>query len=331
MIPALLLMRPALKEAIWGGSQLQRRYGKDAPVQSPIGESWEVSCLPGMDSIDEHSQRPLSDLFRQNPGQLLGPEWVAGSFPLLLKLIATKSLLSLQVHPNDDEAAALEGRGPGKREAWLVLEADPESFLYLGLNEGVELPDLRRAIQSGQNAQIEPLLRRIQPRPGDVYDVAPGTLHAIGPGLVMLEIQQASDVTYRVWDWGRVGSDGVPRPLHVEKAFQVARPTLRPEALSAPTPSRRMPGSIHLSHEDFHLETWQVDGMSSLLVRSLWLLTCLAGEGTLEAAGLEPVRMTRGCTVVVPRGAALVHLNGRGMRLSAVTLGSAIPGADGPR
>ncbi len=317
MSPGVLLMIPHLKEVLWGGARLQQEWGKDAPADARIGESWEVSAVPGHESRVAGEGSGLGELFRRQPARFLGPGATADIFPFLVKLICTTDLLSVQVHPDDAQAFRLEGQPRGKHEAWLVLDAEPGAYLYLGLREGVGRPELEHALASGEPAALRDLLRRVSVRPGEVYDLAPGTLHAIGPGLVLLEVQQPSDLTYRVHDWNRKGPDGRPRELHVEKALSVLAPANRPSACAPLGASTILPGERLLDHPDFRLERWSVDGGSWLTVRELVAVTCLAGTGSMHAAGGAEIALRKGLSCVVPHSATMVRVTGRGLILAA--------------
>lgn len=316
MTPRVLRLRPWLKEVLWGGAALQSRFGKDAPPDRRIGESWEASCLEGHDSVDAASGRTLRDLFAADPVAFAGPGAGARGFPLLVKLLCTTDLLSLQVHPDDPQARALDRAPNGKREAWLVLDAAPDAFMYLGLADGVSGADLGRALAGGRPGALERCLRRIPVRQNEVYDVTPGTVHALGPGLVLLEVQQPSDLTYRVSDWGRLGPDGKPRTTHPGKALQVIDPASRPGPVAARPLAGPVPGELLLDHDRFRLERWRVSGAAETAVDRLFVLTCLGGTGTVRSPGTPPVALERGASCVVPAAATMLALSGSGLDLA---------------
>lgn len=215
---------PLYFEKVWGGRRLATVLGRDLPPKMPIGESWEVSDHPHGKSVVANGPeqgKTLRALIEQYGAALLGARVVAQSddtFPLLIKYIDADDKLSVQVHPNDAYAQAHEGE-LGKTEMWYVLHADPGACLIAGLQNGVTAEQFRQALVDGDPAN---LLHQMPVKTGDSIVIPAGRIHAIMPGLVILEIQQNSDTTYRLYDWGRVGLDGKPRALHVEQAMAVS-------------------------------------------------------------------------------------------------------------
>jgi mannose-6-phosphate isomerase len=213
-----LTFHPIFKERVWGGRKLATLYAKSLPADAPIGESWEVSDRPGDASVilngalagkdlrwlmEHHERDVLGDAQSQN-----------GLFPLLIKILDARDRLSLQVHPPAHSAAALGG--DPKTEMWHITHAEPGAELYVGLRKGVTRADFERRLQDGS---VEECFHRIRVKSGDTMFLPSGRVHAIGAGLVLFEIQQNSDTTYRVFDWNRLGTDGKPRALHVEQSL----------------------------------------------------------------------------------------------------------------
>ena len=199
-------MIPAFRggeETPWGGEKLRQRYGKETGGR-PTGESLEVSCIPGHESTDRLG-RKLPELIREFGEKLVGKYWDR-PFPLLLKLIDARDKLSVQVHPDDEYAAAHEHGKLGKNEAWLILDAPEGSELVYGLQPGTTLRELKEACENGK--AVERLLRRVRVTPGDVCYIPAGCVHAIGEGIMLYEIQESSDVTYRFYDWDRKDAEG---------------------------------------------------------------------------------------------------------------------------
>ena len=200
---------------------LREAFMKDTP-EDVTGESLEISALKDHESMvanGAHAGKTLSRMIELWGENLTGP--IEGEFPLLLKLLDAQQSLSVQVHPGDEYATAHEGK-LGKSEAWVVLNAEPGAKIVYGLTTGgASLADI---VAEGH---LEECLRWQQVRPGDVYYIPNGMVHALGAGIQCYEIQQSSDVTYRFWDWGRLGKDGQPRELHTEKAVAVSRPELQ--------------------------------------------------------------------------------------------------------
>ena len=214
-----LIFQPIFKERVWGGRALERLYRKHLPPKVPIGESWEISDRPGGDaSIIANGPlagKDLRWLMENHERELLGDAKPAnGRFPLLIKILDAEEKLSLQVHPPAHKAAELHGEP--KTEAWYIADAAPGAELYVGLKRGVTRAEFERKIQSGDVAEC---FHRVPVKMGDTMFLPSGRVHAIGAGLVIFEIQQNSDTTYRVFDWNRVGLDGKPRELHVEQSL----------------------------------------------------------------------------------------------------------------
>jgi mannose-6-phosphate isomerase len=225
-----LVFAPIYKEVVWGGRRLEQ-LGKTLPTKKPIGESWELVDLAADQSrvaSGALAGRSLSEIVTAAGADLLGPVALdGGRFPLLVKFIDAAQTLSVQVHP-DEGAVARMGRGRPKNEAWYILDAAPGGVLYLGLEPGASHAALAEAIAENR---VEELLHRVAVRPGDLIPVRAGTVHAIGAGVLLAEVQQPSDTTYRVYDWGRVGLDGKPRELHVADALACVDLERRPEVL----------------------------------------------------------------------------------------------------
>lgn len=211
-------LKAPVKDYIWGGTRLRTLFGKEGGER--LAESWELSCHPDGEcyiSGGEFDGMKLSDFVKEHP-ETVGSGFKSGdSFPVLVKLIDAKNDLSVQVHPDDEYAHKYENDN-GKTEMWYVIDAAPDSELIYGFNEELSKEDFRKAIED--NTLMEKL-RRVPVKQGDVFFIEPGTLHAIGKGILIAEIQQSSNVTYRVYDYGRLGADGKPRPLHIEKALEV--------------------------------------------------------------------------------------------------------------
>lgn len=221
-----LLMAPTFRhgeETPWGGHMLRDTLMKDAPAGA-TGESLEISALPGYESMvanGVHAGKPLSRMIELWGEGLTGQ--TGGEFPLLLKLLDTLMPLSVQVHPDDAYAARVENKS-GKSEAWIILNAEPGARIVYGVDTKGE--PLDKVVAEGR---IETCLRWKNVRPGDVYYIPEGMVHAMGEGILAYEIGQSTDINYRLWDWGRVFEGGKPRALQVEKALDVCRSELQLE------------------------------------------------------------------------------------------------------
>ena len=227
-----VLMFPAFRhggQTPWGGSALKEVFGKPIP-DDHTGEALELSAIPGLNSRDSEG-RPLEELIKQYGQELVGTK-VGSPFPLLLKLLDARDRLSVQVHPDDTYAAEKEGK-LGKTEAWVILKAEPGAKLVYGIEPGTTLEELKTASEQGK--AVEKLLHEVPVQPGEVYNIPAGTVHAIGAGIVLYEIQQSSDVTYRFYDWDRTDAQGNRRELHLEKALDVTNLSFEPKASTAKT------------------------------------------------------------------------------------------------
>jgi len=216
---------PALVERVWGGDALAR-YGKSIPFGKRIGESWEISDRDDVQSVVANGPdkgKTLREQIHAHGAQLLGTNCgKATKFPLLVKLLDARERLSLQVHPPATVAAKLKGEP--KTEMWCVLDADQDAHLIAGFRRGVTGANFMRAMEGftdheGAEKTIEDYIYRFPVLSGDTFFVPSGRIHAIDAGVVLIEIQQSSDTTYRVYDWGRVGLDGKPRKLHTSEAL----------------------------------------------------------------------------------------------------------------
>jgi mannose-6-phosphate isomerase len=214
-----LVFRPLYQPRVWGGRRLAAAFQRELPPAVPVGESWEIVDRPHEQSVvarGPHAGRTLRQIVEQHGAALMGAEWDARRpFPILVKWLDCRERLSLQVHPPPEVAASLGGEP--KTENWYIAKAEPEASLIAGLRRGVTRQEFERALATGA---LESLVHRFPVRAGDSMFVRSGRLHAIDAGNLILEIQQNSDTTYRVYDWGRVGDDGRPRQLHVAESLR---------------------------------------------------------------------------------------------------------------
>jgi len=221
-MPALypLRLEPIFKSMLWGGTRLPGFVRRPAPTADPIGEAWMLSDVDGDVSVvanGAHAGSTLRELIAAYPAGIFGANIPAdGRFPLLFKFLDAKKALSVQVHPNDEQALKLKGPGHrGKTEAWVILDADPAtSLLYAGFKDGVTGDRFRAAMAS---KSIPEMLHAFTPKAGDCVFLGAGTIHAIGADILLFEVQQTSDITYRLYDWNRVDAKtGKARELHID-------------------------------------------------------------------------------------------------------------------
>ncbi len=220
-----LKMNPVLHLRVWGGKRLADLLNKPLPTDEPYGESWEVHDTATVGNGYLAGQT-LAQVLATYGTALVGEGVPTDEgFPLLIKFLNSEDWLSVQVHPNDEQARDLENDPRGKTEAWIILHAEPQSQLIIGVKDGVTREEMANAVHENR---LEPLLAYQTVKTGDVLMLHANTVHALGKGLLVYEVQQSSDVTYRLYDWERVGLDGKPRPLHVEKGVSVANVTQLP-------------------------------------------------------------------------------------------------------
>lgn len=223
---------PACKDYLWGGSKLREEFGVRSALE-PLAEAWVLSAHPDGESIIAGGKFDGCTFtqYLEKAGDVCGTNVAQfPDFPILIKLIDAKRDLSVQVHPDDRYAMQVEGEN-GKTEMWYVLSAEPDAALYYGFSRPVTANEVRRRTADGTLTEV---LNRVPVKAGDVFFLAPGTVHAIGAGLVICEIQQNSNTTYRLYDYDRRDAAGNKRPLHVDKALAVARLIPMPREIDAP-------------------------------------------------------------------------------------------------
>jgi mannose-6-phosphate isomerase len=304
----LLVVEPVFAERVWGGSELRRWYGSAVP-DGVIGECWAVSGLAGMSGHVRGAAEGFTLADAWAGGLVTGtPE--PGEFPLLCKLLDPQDWLSVQVHPRDAEAQALEGKPRGKAECWLVVAAQEGAELILG-HRADSPAELRQALADGT---LMDLLVRVPVAADDFFMVAAGELHSLGPGVLVYEVQQGSDLTYRLYDFDRVGLDGRPRELHVEKGFSVV--TAPHDVTASQTAGPWQSTGLHsrwrvlVDCPQFRVERWEtLHGSFTIEVDDYRVLTVIGGSGTVRS-GADSVEVGLGTSLVVPRGTGPVEVSG---------------------
>lgn len=293
-----LRLKPALKVKVWGGRKLETLLHKSLPTSEPYGEAWEMHDSAVIDNGPLEGQtvgEALATYGTALAGEGNNP---AEGMPLLAKLLDAQDWLSVQVHPDDAQAAELEGDPRGKTEAWYIIAAEPGATLVAGIKPGTTREAMAEAIRAGT---LEDLLIYKEVRPGDVLLNNAGAVHALGPGIVIYEIQQSSDVTYRLYDWNRLDLDGQPRTLHIDKGVRVTAFDRVPELSHVNddnSPVRELVTSPY-----FHtLEHRLRPGMPETTIRTrgrFQILTVLEGSVSVEA-GTDSVTLTLGETGLIP-------------------------------
>lgn len=216
----LLVFEPIYQDRVWGGNNLATELGRTLPHDGPIGEAWEIVDRPEAQSVHIRSQKTLAELLSTHSELIMGPEWSSISnrrFPILVKWLDCQERLSLQVHPPAHVAHTLNGEP--KTECWFIAKAKPEASLFIGLKATTTRQDFESVLTQSGGAGLAPLIHRVAVSDGESILLESGRIHAIDAGNLILEIQQNSDTTYRVYDWDRVGLDGQPRQLHIHESL----------------------------------------------------------------------------------------------------------------
>ena len=307
-MPELLVIEPVFAERVWAGTTLKEIYGPAVP-DGHIGECWAVSGMPGMSGQVRGAA----------PGTTLRDAWTAGwvtgrpesgDFPLLCKFLDPQGWLSVQVHPDDAQAQALESQPRGKAECWLVVSCSPGAELILG-HDADTADQLRAALADGTLMEH---LNLVPVEQDDFFMVPAGLVHSLGPGMLVYEVQESSDITYRLYDFDRVGLDGRPRELHVDKGFSVVSAPHDPAAVLTAGPwqdagphSRRR---VLTDCPQFRVERWETQGGSFRMESAGYrVLTFIGGGGRLRAATQE-LEIGLGTSVVIPVGTGPVDIAG---------------------
>jgi len=275
---APLTFEPIFMERMWGGRRLESKFGKDLPAQKSIGESWEIVDRPEAQSIVRNGPlcgKTLHELWTQNRDEIFGDAPDVPRFPLLLKLLDAHKDLSLQVHPPEQLSRKLGGEP--KTELWYVAAADPGAKLYLGFRKSITRDQFESALRSGTAADQ---VHKICVKSGDAAFLQAGRFHAAGAGNLLIEIQQNSDTTYRVFDWNRMDDTGEQRQLHIEQALQcidfndVAPKLVEPK------------GEILVQHELFEVQKWNLTAPRRISSQSEFVIVCCL-SGTLRCGDVD--------------------------------------------
>lgn len=308
-----LRMQPVFKDYIWGGSALKKVFKKDTPYKK-TAESWEVAVhKDGCSTIanGKYAGETLEYLMKLRGEDFVGKLSSVGKFPLMLKLIDAKDKLSVQVHPDDVYADKYENGELGKTEMWYVLDAEDDAQLIYGFKDDITEEELAEAIELNK---LKSTLNYVSAKKGDVFFIEAGTVHAIGAGLLLAEIQQNSNTTYRLYDWDRTGDDGKPRPLHTSKAIDVCN-------LNGSAGVEKMP-FVEVEYEEctrkflnccryFASEHVEVHSCANEETdgRSFHIVTFIDGSGRIKYEGGE-IEADRGNTFVIPADMGEYNITG---------------------
>ena len=295
MKPYPMKCKPIFKERIWGGRGLETVFGKALPPGKKIGESWELADLPHDKTTIANGPfqgRILADVVQEHPEEITGARDFPKPFPLLIKLLDAREVLSVQVHP-DPQTCRRMGRGEPKTECWYIIDAEPGAVIYKGFKAPITREQFVQAVEDGATAD---LLAKVPVEPGQCHFLPAGTAHAIGGGLLIAEIQTPSDTTYRVYDWDRIDDAGNPRQLHIEEALESIHFDVTADRLPVATIGRLV-DCEHFKVDKGH----RIRGTELLLARGqMRTILVLSGSGTIESAQVDPVDFAAGDCLVVP-------------------------------
>ena len=315
-----LRVTPIPVTRVWGGERLLGDIHADKSLRAepPVGETWEISDVGGdaalhsTVSAGEHAGRTLRQLVLESPEVMLGaavaPTLATPHLPLLYKFIDAGTPLSVQVHPDDALVQELGLDGYGKTEAWIIMEAEPEAEIVYGLEPGLDLAGYVGQARQGRGAEG---FCRLPVKKGDIVFLPAGVVHAIGAGILLAEIQQSSDITYRIYDWDRMGLDGKPRQLHLDECEKVGPPTHVPPC---PLPEPSGEEGFHCRIEGPPFSLWELRAQSTTpraiphdVGQRFGILSVLEGSASLRTPhGDYP--LGRGQTLFVPAAAEISEL-----------------------
>lgn len=307
-----LKFKPILKSLVWGGDKIAPFKGVEADSDK-IGESWELSGVKGNESVVANGElegRTIADLVKEYKGVLIGEQVYQATgdeFPLLIKFIDAKQDLSIQVHPDDEMAAKRHNGSKGKTEMWYVVAAEENAHLRSGLSAEVTPEEYEAKVEDGT---ITDILHDYSVNPGDVFFLPAGRIHSIGAGCFIAEIQQTSDITYRIYDFGRLGLDGKPRELHTALAKEAIDYTVLPDYKTAHTDKKDAENVLveckYFTTSLFDLDREYTKDLSDL--DSFLIAICIGGSGKIEDGDGNVVPVHQGETVLIPACASSVKL-----------------------
>lgn len=301
---AIYKLKPACKDYIWGGNKLIKDFHKEFDGER-LAETWELSCHPDGPSTVEGTQgMTLSQLISENAGDMLGDHCKAfEEFPILVKLIDAKDDLSIQVHPSNDYALRTEGQY-GKTEMWYIVDCGPDAFLYYGFEKELSREEF---VQHIQNQTLQDVLHKVYVKKGDVLFIEAGTIHAIGKNIVIAEIQQNSNLTYRVYDYGRTDSQGRHRDLHIEKALAV---TKRSPVINQKSFSPHIAVCDYFTVDKLFLDGNHMKKMNGFVGADSFVnILVLEGKGMIWSSD-EVMKLQKGDSIFLPANSGEIEISG---------------------
>ncbi|MCH5190870.1 MAG: class I mannose-6-phosphate isomerase [Oscillospiraceae bacterium] len=304
----ILKLKPAFKDYLWGGTRLRDDYGFDSTLEK-LAEGWMLSCHKDGENTIENGKfegQTLSDVVKANP-EFLG---IHGNnfeyFPILIKLIDAKNDLSVQVHPDNDYALRVE-KEYGKTECWYILDCDEGAELIYGFNREISSEEFKQRIED--NTFLD-TVNKVKVKKGDLFFIEAGTLHAIGKGIFLAEIQQNSNSTYRVYDYGRLGADGKPRPLHIDKAIDVTKCTPPDRGTDPEGEEIKCDGytkQLLTKCDLFHVERIQIEKNYVSVADEKSFVSVLVTDGSGE---IEGMKIKKGDSLFIPANYGKFEITG---------------------
>lgn len=307
-------LKPAFKDYLWGGTKLKTDFGFESELDK-LAEGWMLSCHKDGESIvdsGEFKGKTLSEYIGIKGKSVLGSNAEGYDFfPILIKLIDAKDNLSVQVHPDNEYALRVEGEY-GKTECWYILDCDEGAELIYGFKKKIDADEFKRRIADGSFLEV---VNRVKVKKGDFFFIEAGTLHAIGKGILLCEIQQNSNTTYRVYDYDRVDKDGNRRPLHTEKAIDVTvcdRPKYGTQPAEPPVPFGSGTSQLLTECRLFRVERLTVDTSAEIIPDSSSFISLIITDGEGEITdGSETLKIKKGDSIFVEAGSPKITLTGK--------------------
>ncbi len=317
------LLKPAGKDYLWGGHRLKDDFSKEIDME-PLAETWECSTHPDGPSIvasGAHKGMLLTEVLKEHPEYMGTHPKTDGGLPILIKFIDAKQDLSVQVHPNDEYAKKYEHGSLGKTEMWYVLDATKDARLVYGFYHDISKEKLKKSLEEGT---VERYLQKVKVKKDDLFYIEAGTVHAIGAGILIAEIQECSNITYRMYDYNRMDKDGKPRTLHIERALEVAnrigtqtpRQPMRVLRYQKGCASELLCRCKYFQVERQLINTEKCREMADFQTdgNSFQVLLCVDGCGTLFGEG-EMIHFFKGDCIFVPADSMPLKLHGRAQML----------------
>ncbi len=310
-----LKLKQVTKQIIWGGTRLSGEYGLGNAGEN-IAEAWQLTCREdGVNTIcgGKYDGKTLAEYIDEHK-EAVGTKWDGGRFPLLIKLIDAEKDLSIQVHP-DDEYAAAHTTDFGKTEMWYIVDAKPGAKIIYGLNGEYTTEELRAAIENGT---LEKMMNYVPVHAGEAYFIPSGLVHAIGEGILIAEIQQNSNITYRVYDYNRVGADGKLRPLHIDDALAVIASTDPSHVKSEPSDD----ATVISKCKYFTVNKYDLESSAQTVevgAESFLHVMCIKGKALLTVDGVD-YAMNMGDTYFIPANSGKITIEAENAQVIATTM-----------